>query len=395
MVSRLRVAVAGLALVALSGGCGDQVAGRDRLPSADAPAVPSFVGTVPATVPTPLPSVPTAGVSAGPLGGAPAGSLETAPPATSLATPMATGTPRTATGPPRFFVAAPPPSARFPEGAKTAVHAPARAAVHDAGTGAVVADVPLPEGVRSSWHQVAATPDNRTFVMAGWTGPRTPLRFFRVTLGDDGRPGRPVVVPGAEIDAGHIVTAIALSADATRLALATPLLGGGGRISVLDLATGRRRDWWSGADPLVSGLAWAPDGRRLAWTAGSHGIGVLDLTREGTDLTAASTRVPLPERGLRLVESVAFTPDGRDLVYGAGHAVERVPADGGAEPRVLARPEVPAGASLSLRFSLDGTGRHLIFAHGAEAFRVDLTDGSTTPLPLGRSGAGEPPRIAW
>ncbi|MFI7444474.1 hypothetical protein [Nonomuraea indica] len=383
MAARSRVTGAGLVLVVSVAGCGDQVAGRDRLPPAGAPA----------TSAGPMPTVPADHVSARP-GGLRAGSLETAPPETSLATPMATGTPRPATGPPRFFVAAPPPSGHLPEGSKTVVQTPARAAVHDAGTGAVVAEVPLPPGVRSSWHQVAATPDNRTFVLAGWTGPRTPLRFFSVTLDGDGRPGRPVLVP-VEIDAGHTPSAVALSADATRLAFAGPLLGGGGQVGVVDLATGRRRDWWSVEHPLVTGLAWAPDGRRLAWTAGPRGIGVLDLARPGTDLMAATALVPLPGEGLRLMESVAFTPDGRDLVYAAGNIVEKVPAAGGGEPRVLARPEVPAGASLSLRFGLDGTGRHLIFAHGAEAFRVDLADGSTTPLPLGRSGAGETPRVAW
>ncbi|MGW7477194.1 WD40 repeat domain-containing protein [Nonomuraea muscovyensis] len=385
MASRLRVAVTGLALVVLAGGCGDQVAARDRLLPASVPSTPSG----------PMPTVPTDGVSARPRDGVPPGSMETAPPATSLATPMATGTPRTATGPPRFFVAAPPPSAHFPEGSKTAVHSPARAVVHDAGTGAVVADVPLPPGVRSSWHHVAATPDNRTFVVAGWTGRETPIRFFRVTLDGDGRPGEPVLLPGTEIDGGNPIGAVALSADGTRLAFTTMLRGGGGRIGVVDLATGRRREWWTNAYSLVTGLAWAPDGRGLAWVPGGQAIGVLDLTRQGTDLMAATTLVPLGNEGVRPMESVAYTPDGKSLVYAAGHTVERVPVAGGGEPEVLVRPEVPAGSSLSLRFSLDGTGRYLIFVGGAEAFRVDLTDGSTARVPLGRSGAGEPPRIAW
>ncbi|WP_344835622.1 hypothetical protein [Nonomuraea dietziae] len=56
---------------------------------------------------------------------------------------------------------------------------------------------------------------------------------------------------------------------------------------------------------------------------------------------------------------VAYTPDGAALVYSVGHTVERLASAKG-RPEVLARVALPPDASLSLRFSLDGTGRYLL-----------------------------------
>ncbi|GAA1293763.1 hypothetical protein Psi02_42620 [Planotetraspora silvatica] len=268
--------------------------------------------------------------------------------------------------------------------------------MHDATTGAFLAAIPLPPGVRSSWQLLAAAPDNRTFVLSGWTRPESPTRFFRVHLAEDGSPSDPIPVPGLEGDPLNIGYIIALSPDATRLAYAasTP---GGAKISVVDLATGQRRDWSTSASSVVNGLAWAPDGRRIALVVGGWGIGVLDLAQQGSDLLAA-TRLVKPGNGLPLLESVAYTPDGSALIYSTGHSIERVPVDGREEPRVLAKVTLPADASLSLRFSLDGTGRHLLYMHHWRSFRVDLADGSTTSVLIKageHSSEGDSPNAAW
>lgn len=343
---------------------------------------------------SPFPSVP---------GTAPPPShLTTAPPPppepleTSLSLPGATSAPLPVTGPPRFFLAASVPIARFPEGSKTATFTPVRPTVHDATTGALLASVPLPPGVRSSWRLLASAPDNRTFVLSGWTGPDSPILFFRVTLSEDGRPGDPVPVPGLRSDRlgpGH---ALALSPDGTRLAYAATV-SEGAKVSVVELATGRRRDWSTRAPFGLSGLSWAPDGRHIALAAGNWGVGVLDLARPEPDLLAA-TRLVRPNNSLPPVHSVAYTPAGDALVYSVGHAIERVPVDGGQAPRLLARVELPASASLTLPFSLDGTGRYLLYAHRWRSFRVDLTDGSITPVPERtgeRPGRGDSPNVAW
>ncbi|MEV4373761.1 hypothetical protein AB0J71_42360 [Nonomuraea sp. NPDC049637] len=392
MRSRTEVALAGLIVLTLTGACADPATQRVSL--MNDPSAPPSSSLAPAMprVATDAPTMP---------GGTPSPSSFRPPPlvpATSLAEPMATGRPLTATGPPRFFVTARTPIFSFTDSSKTAHATPVPPAVNDAVTGAFVAAVPLPPGVRSSWHLVAAAPDNRTFVLAGWTGLDTPLRLFRIRLDEKGRPGEPELVPDLEPEPDQ-VTAMALSQDATRLAYTVTLVGGGTKVAVLDLATGRRRDWVTRESTAVMGLAWAPDGRRLAMAMLPSGVKVLDLGNKGSDLIAASRPVR-PDRADRAVwipQSVAFTPDGGALLYSAGHDVERVPVAGG-RPQVVARLTLPRGASLGLRFSIDGTGRQLLYTDGWRARRVDLADGSTTSVRIDagkRSGEGESPVAAW
>ncbi|GAA2207450.1 hypothetical protein GCM10009850_029080 [Nonomuraea monospora] len=374
------VALAGLALAVLASGCADPA--TDRV---------SLVGSQPSSTMLPPSSTmlpPEVRTTTGPAVRHPY------PMATSLADPTATGTPLAPTGEPRFFVSAGAPVARFPGDSKTAVQTPVKPAVQDAETGELVAEIPLPPGVESSWHVVAAARDNRTFAIAGWTGRQDPaIVFFLVRLGEDGRPGEPVAVTQTDPDVLTTVHDLALSADGTRLAYATPLLGGGAKISVLDVATGRRRDWTTMTYSMVNGLSWAPDGRSLAYVPGGRAIAVLDLARAGTDLDRATSRTVTNAEGVRLIESVAHTPDGAALIYAAGHTVERVAVSGG-PARVLARPELPPGASLTLRFSVDGTGEHLLYVNGGRAHQVSLADGTAASVPIAEQ-EGEPPRAAW
>ncbi|MBG0824216.1 hypothetical protein HS048_26260 [Planomonospora sp. ID91781] len=357
MIPRAGVTATGLLVLSLvlAGACGD---GGGR---ADGRVSPG--GRDSSEIVTPAPAAPAAQ------------RLET-----SLASPMATSPPLPATGPPRFIVIAREPRARGAEHVKELVYTPTRPTVHDAATGRFIAAVPLPPGVLSSWDLLAAAPDNRTFVLSGWTGPEDPIRFFRITLDQDGRPGEPVPVPGFEGDQGSGY-AVALSPDATRLAYGDLGDSEGGTVSVVDLATGLRRDWRVRRPLAVHGLSWAPDGRRIALTVSRWGVGVLDLGASGADLPAAARLVAPDDLMPQPLGAVAFTPDGGALVYTEGDAVKRVPADGGEAPRRLASVGL-AGTSQIMRFSLDGTGRHLLSIDRWRSFRVDLTDGSATSLPI-------------
>ncbi|MFB4263297.1 TolB family protein [Nonomuraea sp. GTA35] len=381
----MSAALAGLALAVLAAGCADPAAGRVSLVSASQPPASSPPS------PTAVPQPPSPMASSGPA-------RHPFPMATSLAEPMATGAPLAATGPPRFFVSARTPLAHFPGRSKTAVVTPVPPAVHDAGTGAFIANIPLPPGIEGSSHRVAAARDNRTFAIAGRTGQAKPgLRFFLVRLGEDGRPGKPVPVTQTDPDDLTLVHDLALSADGTRLAYATPLIGGGVKISVLDVATGRRRDWRTATHSMVGGLSWAPDGRSLAYVLGGRAIAVLDLARLGDGQDGAASRIVKNATGAVPFESVTHTPDGGALIYASGHTVERVPVSGG-PARVLARPEPPPGASLSLRFCVDGTGEHLLYAHQWRAYRIGLAGGAVTSVPITageRPGEGDSPRVAW
>ncbi|WP_127933737.1 hypothetical protein [Nonomuraea polychroma] len=148
---------------------------------------------------------------------------------------------------------------------------------------------------------------------------------------------------------------------------------------------------------MVSGLSWAPDGRSLGFVLGGRAVALLDLARLGTDPDGAASRIIKNATGVMPIHSVAHTPDGSALIYASGHTVERVPVAGG-PAQVLARPEPPPGASLSLRFSVDGTGEHLLYVHEWRAYRVGLADGAVTSVPITvdeRPCEGASPRAAW
>ncbi|GGK77625.1 hypothetical protein Ppa06_37680 [Planomonospora parontospora subsp. parontospora] len=111
------------------------------------------------------------------------------------------------------------------------------------------------------------------------------------------------------------MTARTTGRDGTRLAYAVPTRGGT-RVSVVDAATGQRRDRVTTTPGLLAGLAWAPDGRQVAMTLSNRDVGVIDLAGQGTDLPAAA-RLVQPGRGLPLPGSVPYTPGGGSLVYAA------------------------------------------------------------------------------
>ncbi|MFF3441994.1 hypothetical protein [Streptosporangium sp. NPDC002721] len=403
MSSRTSAVLAGPALAVLTvlaAGCTDPAADRVPYVSATRPLV---TPPLPSLTRVPPPPSPMSSLTVVPP--PPSPMLTSAPEhpfpmATSLAEPMATGAPLTATGPPRFFVSARTPLTRFPGRSKTAVLTPVPPAVHNAETGAFIANVPLPPGIDSSWHLVDAAPDNRLFAIAGWTEPTNiGIRFFVVRLDEDGRPGKPVAIPQTDPDELSLVHDLALSADGTRLAYATPLIGGGAKISVLDVATGRRLDWKTSTHSIVKGLSWAPDGRSLAYVLAGRSIALLDLARLGTDPDDAVSRIVMNATGALpfALESVAHTADGSALIYSSGHTVERVPLAGG-PAQVLARPELPPGASLTLPVSVDGTGEHLLYVHGWRAYRANLADGVITSVPITvdeHQGKGGSPRAAW
>ncbi|MEU1728143.1 hypothetical protein [Nonomuraea sp. NPDC005692] len=375
MRSRTEVALAGLIVLTLTGGCADPATQRVSLmndPSAPpssslAPAMPHVATDAPAVGPTPVPARPTPSAT-GPV-------TPTGVPVAALTEPMATGAPLKAAGPPRFFVTVGAPgvsSGPSPSGEPAQVPP----VVNDAATGSFVAAVPRPKAGPSGWELVAAAPDNRTFALAGGAIGK-PFRFFLVRLDENGRPSEPRLVPEAEPELDRVV-ALALSHDGTRLAYACDLAGGGTKVAVLDVATGRRHEWTTYGK--LMGLAWAPDGRHVATVGLGWGIGLLDLAAGGSDLRKASRllrssmEVPLPQ-------SIAFTPDGGALLYTAGHNVDRLSLDGG-EPQLVARLAVPQGAPPGLRLSIDGSGRHLIYTHDWRAYRVTLADGSASSMPI-------------
>ncbi|WP_143653404.1 WD40 repeat domain-containing protein [Streptosporangium subroseum] len=303
-----------------------------------------------------------------------------------------------ATGPPRFIVIARTPIARFiPANSKTATFTPVRPSVQDAKTGKFLFDIPLPPGVKSSWQVLAAAPDNRTFVLSGWTGPDSPIRFFRIHLDEKGRPGEPALIPGFDTDGLSPGYVMALSPDGTRLALSATVIGGGVNVSVVDLSTGHRREWSTSQPGMVLSLAWAPNGHDLALASSRGGLRILDVRRPGPELFGA-TRLVKAVEGFWPLGSVAYAPDGKTLVYAVRSAIERISITGEEPPQVLAQLDRPATASLTVVFSLDGTGRHLLYVEGWRSFQLDLVSGRVTGLPIlvgEHQKKGGSPQAAW
>src|SRR5262249_3565401 len=147
---------------------------------------------------------------------------------------------------PKFIVAAAAPEAVFdPPSAKDATsYIPAHAVVLDAETGRVLHTIKTPPEIFSSWSVVAAAPDDRTFVIAGTTGPGAGFAFYTWRRDDQGRPGaaRKVRAPMPPTDPhspdGGLVCA--LSPDGRRLAYTSMATGG---VLVVDIVTGVSRAW--------------------------------------------------------------------------------------------------------------------------------------------------------
>jgi hypothetical protein len=250
-------------------------------------------------------------------------------------------------------------------------YTPTRPVVQDAVTGKVLATVPLPAGVWSSWLRVAAAPDDRTFVVAGLPRPAAgEYEYFRIHLDEHGSPDAPKLVPGLTTPEGTVTTP-ALSPDGRRLASCE-----GADVVVVDTVTGQRRSWpLNGRAPLH--LAWAPDGRKLALI--SPGLRTLDTG----SAKARPVDVALPGgigRGgqmKNMIIDAAYAPDRTTLIAEVGSTIERVPIDGGGAPVRLA----PGPQSGNL--SIDGTGRYALYPDsGYRFFRVDLTTGRRTSFAI-------------
>ncbi|WP_433172739.1 hypothetical protein [Actinoallomurus sp. CA-150999] len=295
-------------------------------------------------------------------------------------------------GTPKFIVAAAAPEAVFdPPSAKDATsYIPAHAVVLDAETGRVLHTIKTPPEIFSSWSVVAAAPDDRTFVIAGTTGPGAGFAFYTVRLDDQGRPGAaskvraPMPAGGPHSPDGGLMCA--LSPDGRRLAYTSMATGG---VVVVDIVTGVGHTW-TGHGALVTGLSWAKDGRHLwLWTGAT--LKTLDATGSDTELAPAVR----PVANLPDAYDGVVTPDDRAVLVFTGSRLERRPLDGGAA-QTLAHLRSSADGLGGL--TLDGSGRFALYTQGWRIHRVDLTTGRTSSfrVPVGkRQGKGDAPGVAW
>jgi Tol biopolymer transport system component len=162
-----------------------------------------------------------------------------------------------------------------------------------------------------------------------------------------------------------IATATYLATRTSSGAPPTPRNGrltiiGGEGISEVDRG-GRLRTVWRCRRPtncgILTSVAWAPNGRQLAFTmaqfnrpASGRGLHILDTRTGETDV------VPTDRLGCRDPRDLAWSPDGSRLAYACPSAVVLIHADG-SDRRVLAR---RGGGYSSPSWSPDGT--RVVFA---------------------------------
>jgi hypothetical protein len=159
-------------------------------------------------------------------------------------------------------------------------------------------------------------------------------------------------------------------------------------LDVVDLRTGRVVGEWQppAGTTTISGLSWAPDNRRLAYTLGSgvggrgSGYDLLDTRAAGRrlDATEPSARdVRISGRTCQVVRSVWLGRTGQFAVF-AGCldrnelVLVRLPAD----PRALQHGDVLAtlpGSALTLGLDAAVTddGRHLLVTTDVATYRID------------------------
>jgi hypothetical protein len=205
------------------------------------------------------------------------------------------------------------------------------AVVYDRRTGRVAAVVRPPHTAPQGFTGVAATGDDRTFVLAAGTGRG---RFYEVALGQDGTVSQPLIqLPVPPV--ANSATLFAVSPDDSELALALPQHGGVAtdEIMVVSLSDGATRIWrspdpgsvyaLSWEDPLaLPGEAWSGHPRLLfGWTDAARpqriarqrsGLRLLDPGSPGTSLLGSRLLIPASVRvgPLRTLNYPLIAPGG-------------------------------------------------------------------------------------
>jgi WD40 repeat protein len=156
-----------------------------------------------------------------------------------------------------------------------------------------------------------------------------------------------------------------------------------GTIQLWDLATGQETPRiLRGHTGQVVGLAYTPDGRRLASTSALGGPDD-GAARPGGELKlwdiATGRELATPRRGIGVFRVLAFSPDGRRLVLSGGHGVD--PDEGRHEAHIW---DAETGAEVSILRGHTGIVQEVAFSPDGSRFAsaawdntVKLWDGET------------------
>jgi len=240
-----------------------------------------------------------------------------------------------------------------PDGSRLASAGDGSVQVWDAATGAVHSRVDLKQ---ETVRRLAYRPDGQRFAWAsGVAGPEK----GRVSIRD--------ATTGAEVTALKTgpVGGLAWSPDGKRLATA----GAPGELTLWDPEAGQVVGRWQGGQPgaeEVAPVAFSPDGTRLASPGPDRAVRVWDAATRKELFALRGHRVRVgflaPAVGIR---AVAFSPDGTRLVSGGADRVLRLWDLRDREPALP--PEIPARAKYRL-FSPDR--QRLATAEGSDTVTV-------------------------
>ena len=205
--------------------------------------------------------------------------------------------------------------------------------VRASATGKTLAIVPLPHWSDPKLSAIAASPNDRTFVVT--LGSATQTRFYRLRIGSGGRSARLTSLAIPPLPAGTYVDGIAVSAGGSSLAVAiqresespaTPSqYATHGAIEVISLTTGAVRTWTTGLRGSPANVSWAKDDHELAFSwqddgpgSGSvrtdnSGLWQLDVTAPGSNLLSGRRLLPASV-GDDEIDSAVLTPDGSTVI---------------------------------------------------------------------------------
>jgi Tol biopolymer transport system component len=251
----------------------------------------------------------------------------------------------------------------------------AELATFDVRTGKPRGDVQV-AGVQA----VASLPAGGWLVARMGTGCSSTLTVIRPD-GSAARVGQPQLALLSDLEVspdGRYVAGV------TSLCLNPRVLG----IDVIDVRTGRLLSAWRPPQRTTSitGLSWAPDSRRLAYTLGSgvggrgSGYGLLDTRGSGGRLapTDPSAReVVLDGQPCQVVRSIWLGRTGRFAVFAGCLAGNRlvlvdVAPEPGSAPHGAVLATVPDSAlTLGLDAAATDDGRHLLVTTDVATYRID------------------------
>lgn len=293
------------------------------------------------------------------------------------------------------------------------------AMVRDSATGKRLATVRLPEPADQKLSQIAAAGDGRTFVLGA--GSARTASFYRLLVAPGGHHARLARLPVPPLPAAASATAIALSPDGSKLAVAIQVAGSASHagLEVISLATGTVRNWNAPGAGEAQNLSWADSGRELAFywddlsasgrsaRTTKAGLWLIDPAAKGPSLMSGR-RIALTVPGGDAVQSAQLAPDGTTVIAVVSYGgIRRI----GGRPVVADIIELSARTGRPLRtlriqralhspdvagwyiapcglYAVDVTGRHLLMDCNGFG-RLD--NGRFTTLP------SHPPviRAAW